>query len=74
MKKIIRASIVLLILAMVFSVVFLSGLFRNKDDPRDMVTSDMPEIDKEKPELESATFSLGCFWGPDARFGAVDGV
>ena len=23
---------------------------------------------------ETATFGLGCFWGPDARFGAVDGV
>ncbi|CAF3775435.1 unnamed protein product [Rotaria socialis] len=24
--------------------------------------------------LERATFSLGCFWDPDARFGALDGV
>ena len=23
---------------------------------------------------ETATFALGCFWGPDARFGALDGV
>ena len=23
---------------------------------------------------ETATFGLGCFWGPDARFGALDGV
>ena len=23
---------------------------------------------------ETATFSLGCFWDPDARFGALDGV
>jgi peptide-methionine (S)-S-oxide reductase len=22
----------------------------------------------------TATFGLGCFWGPDARFGAMDGV
>jgi peptide-methionine (S)-S-oxide reductase len=22
----------------------------------------------------TATFGMGCFWGPDARFGAVDGV
>lgn len=26
------------------------------------------------PETESATFGLGCFWGPDTTFGAVDGV
>lgn len=25
-------------------------------------------------ETETATFGLGCFWGPDARFGASDGV
>lgn len=25
-------------------------------------------------ELETATLALGCFWGPDARFGAVPGV
>ena len=24
--------------------------------------------------MERATFSLGCFWDPDARFGALDGV
>lgn len=23
---------------------------------------------------ETATFGMGCFWGPDARFGAIDGV
>ncbi|MFB6125746.1 MAG: peptide-methionine (S)-S-oxide reductase MsrA [Halolamina sp.] len=25
-------------------------------------------------ETETATFALGCFWGPDAEFGAMDGV
>jgi peptide-methionine (S)-S-oxide reductase len=25
-------------------------------------------------EAATATFGLGCFWGPDAAFGAVDGV
>ncbi|MCU4801441.1 peptide-methionine (S)-S-oxide reductase [Halobacteria archaeon HArc-gm2] len=25
-------------------------------------------------ETATATFALGCFWGPDARFGALDGV
>jgi len=23
---------------------------------------------------ETATFAIGCFWGPDAQFGALDGV
>jgi len=25
-------------------------------------------------DTETATFGPGCFWGPDARFGAIDGV
>jgi peptide-methionine (S)-S-oxide reductase len=25
-------------------------------------------------ETETATFGMGCFWGPDARFGAMAGV
>lgn len=33
------------------------------------------EFDRQAPkETETATFGLGCFWGPDATFGAVDGV
>jgi peptide-methionine (S)-S-oxide reductase len=35
------------------------------------------EYDEQAPEsdeTETATFALGCFWGPDAEFGAVDGV
>lgn len=33
------------------------------------------EYDRQQPaETERATFGLGCFWGPDAAFGALDGV
>ena len=35
------------------------------------------EYDRAAPdsdETETATFALGCFWGPDARFGALAGV
>ena len=34
-------------------------------------------LDRRAPpaeELETATLALGCFWGPDARFGVVPGV
>jgi len=34
-------------------------------------------VDERAPgplETRTATFGLGCFWGPDARFGAMDGV
>lgn len=37
--------------------------------------SDKLPLDKEIPEnLETATFSMGCFWGPDALFGGIEGV
>ncbi|MFD1562169.1 peptide-methionine (S)-S-oxide reductase MsrA [Haloarchaeobius amylolyticus] len=33
------------------------------------------EFDSQVPEdTKTATFGLGCFWGPDAAFGAIDGV
>ncbi|WP_247008573.1 peptide-methionine (S)-S-oxide reductase MsrA [Halorientalis litorea] len=33
------------------------------------------EYDRAVPDAtETATFALGCFWGPDAQFGALDGV
>lgn len=40
-------------------------------------SSTVREYDSEassREETETATFALGCFWGPDAEFGAVDGV
>lgn len=39
--------------------------------------TDIQEYDRNAPtreETDTATFALGCFWGPDARFGAMDGV
>lgn len=40
-----------------------------------LTNGETPLIDKEIPdETETATFALGCFWSPDARFGAVPGV
>ena len=34
------------------------------------------EYDERAPRYgtETATFALGCFWGPDVTFGAVEGV
>ena len=35
------------------------------------------EYDRNAPdrdETETATFALGCFWGPEAQFGAMDGI
>ena len=33
------------------------------------------EYDRKVPaDLDTATFGLGCFWGPDAAFGSLNGV
>jgi len=39
--------------------------------------TDIKRYDDQAPtseDCETATFALGCFWGPDAQFGALDGV
>lgn len=39
------------------------------------VSTDLPPMDRNAPtDLSRAAFALGCFWGPDALFGARDGV
>lgn len=32
------------------------------------------QIRRQVRRVEQATFSMGCFWGPDALFGGLDGV
>lgn len=35
----------------------------------------IPPIDAQAPAItETATFAMGCFWGPEARFGVTPGV
>ncbi len=35
----------------------------------------LPPIDVSAPKkIETLTCAMGCFWGPDCRFGAMDGV
>jgi len=39
------------------------------------MSSQIPPIDKNAPNnIKTATFAMGCFWGPDARFGCMPGV
>ncbi|MFC7020294.1 MULTISPECIES: peptide-methionine (S)-S-oxide reductase MsrA [Haloarcula] len=43
----------------------------------DAGTRSPPSLDAGAPPpdaTETATFGMGCFWGPDARFGAMPGV
>lgn len=40
-----------------------------------LVTGDIPTIDRSaKIDTEMATLAMGCFWGPDALFGAHPGI
>jgi peptide methionine sulfoxide reductase MsrA len=44
-------------------------------EPEEKIREQLPPIDLSAPHLtESATFALGRFWGPDSRFGVVEGV
>ena len=41
----------------------------------ELITGEIPVIDTKVPkDTKTATFSMGCFWGPDALFGSKDGV
>jgi peptide-methionine (S)-S-oxide reductase len=41
----------------------------------DAPSTDHPPMDRNAPtETVQTAFALGCFWGPDALFGALDGV
>ncbi len=56
------------------SLISMKSLFFKKDGG-DLVTGEVPPIDKDVPKrTKTATFSMGCFWGPDALFGSKDGV
>lgn len=43
-----------------------SGVFAQTEIPYDQKLNEV--------ETETASFALGCFWGPDASFGALEGV
>jgi peptide-methionine (S)-S-oxide reductase len=52
------------------------GLYR-QINPMTLEPATVCEYDARATDREAtntATFGLGCFWGPDARFGAMDGV
>ncbi|MFO7791501.1 MAG: peptide-methionine (S)-S-oxide reductase MsrA [Candidatus Saliniplasma sp.] len=47
----------------------------SKKSGDDLVTGDIPIIDTKVPKkTKTVTFSMGCFWGPDALFGSKKGV
>jgi len=45
--------------------------------PMELTQTQVREYDRRaigRDETETATFGVGCFWGPDAQFGAMEGV
>ncbi len=44
------------------------------DSKESAVITAEQEMAKAHYEFETATFGMGCFWGPDARFGSLPGV
>lgn len=45
--------------------------------PMTLTQTQIREYDRsamDSAETATATFGIGCFWGPDAQFGAMDGV
>jgi len=52
------------------------GLYRRLN-PMTLTPAIIHDYDSQAADratTDTATFGLGCFWGPDARFGAMDGV
>lgn len=51
------------------------GMEKIKNSQEENFGNQIPPIDNSSPsKVEVATFSLGCFWSPDAKFGAISGV
>ncbi|MGM0406128.1 MAG: peptide-methionine (S)-S-oxide reductase MsrA [Thermoplasmatota archaeon] len=47
----------------------------SKKSGDDLISGEIPAIDKNpSKKTKSVTFSMGCFWGPDALFGSKKGV
>ncbi len=75
MKKSTKIGAVIGITGILLTAFFLNALFKSKEKSKELITGKIPELDKRTHEnLKTATFSLGCFWGPDSKFGAIPGV
>ncbi len=61
-----------------FSTLYLiavTNLFGRAKSSDDLIIKKIPPIDKKVlNKLKTATFGMGCFWGPDSLFGAAPGV
>ena len=68
--------IYLFLIAFMLPVSIFGCSYKNNENGDDIVSkSEVPPIDLSVTmKIETATFALGWFWGPDSRFGSIDGV
>lgn len=68
-------SIVVLLLILAVSLPAAGNGESAAETRADTAVPDAPPIDRREYEtLKTAVFAMGCFWGPDARFGQLSGV
>lgn len=72
------SGIVLIVggIVLVFTVAFAGSLYSYQDENNQSEVIPMEQYLKysDSGRLERATFALGWFWGPDSRYGSLDGV
>ncbi len=75
LKTVFKIIIIFAILGIIIGLVFIKTMQREKISDGELSKGSVPSLDENEPEeTKTATFALGCFWSPDARFGAVPGV
>ncbi len=75
MKTLLKTIIILTILGISISLIWFKTMEGETISNEKLSKGSIPSLDENQPEeTKTATFALGCFWGPDARFGAVPGV
>ncbi len=74
-RLLLTAAILILIIGSGVLIMALTNNPEGTTTSRQTRPQDLPEIDLAVPsELATASFGLGCFWGPEASFGVVEGV
>jgi peptide methionine sulfoxide reductase msrA/msrB len=75
MSVVFKIIAIMLVLGISLSFFGYSQINKKDKESKNLVTEEIPAIDKNAPsDFETATLSLGCFWSPDSKFGAVPGV
>lgn len=75
MKNLLKILSLIIVVGIGLTIFGLGKSNKKDKEYEKLITGEIPEIDKNDDlDLKTATFSMGCFWGPDAKFGAIPGV